>query len=550
MNISFLSPVNFKNTKNNLNSVSNPYFKGNIKTDSFERTQQNKPTYEQLSAYLDIYFEIEDEIRALKEKQTKLSQEEKTLSRMKFRGEFVTKNQINDKWEQIEEIKKEIKKLVLKKEKIIGKINPNVEFLGDDALGWSEKRKIIETRPEIMKLSDIEKANRDGFHKSIWYGGQYLMTNRPNGIQYYVDSSYPANKKNLDILLNENIISKGEFEKKYDIDVIKMNRYIKEGILKQQGLTNLRTGEVESVNLFDVTDETNIKGVERHKNLKSMLPKETKYKAIDFLPIEYISSLGYGSIEEIKNEIINKKLPTQTTTIRTPNGIKETIGLNWKHISAIGTLNFLKNGNSSVISMEEMLKLTKLDITDLEECILSGEVTPIKECLYPKKQEEFEFNTKNAKTREFIEKKQFEYEIKKELLSEERKERASLRAKIAWKLSEETRKASRQVASRMPEIIEIFKKQREIKEINEKIENGEISENEAEKPKISYADRIKIKTYNKYVWEIAGTEEFKYNMQRAKIAVEQLNKDGIHGVKDEEIRYIIVTLNDETSPNQ
>ena len=78
-----------------------------------------------------------------------------------------------------------------------------------------------------------------------------------------------------------------------------------------------------------------------------------------------------------------------------------------------------------------------------------------------------------------------------------------------------------------------------IKEINEQIASGVINEKEAQFPEITEEERIKVKAYYKKVWEAAGSDEFKYNRQRAKMGIEQFSKDGIGAVADEEIKYLI-----------
>ena len=45
-------------------------------------------------------------------------------------------------------------------------------------------------------------------------------------------------------------------------------------------------------------------------------------------------------------------------------------------------LKYLRNQNKNLCSVEQLAKKAKVGVTEIEEALLSGEIKPIRECLY------------------------------------------------------------------------------------------------------------------------------------------------------------------------
>jgi len=508
MLINFLQPKFINKIKPlKITFTSNPILKEGIKSDSFEKRNYS------ISEQATIIDEIDLEIESLKADMADL---ESNLARH-------AKEQI---------IKEEIDKLKEKREKTIAKFNPNVAFLSDSSLSWKEKRERLWQQQEIIPAIKLPRVEDCAFD-SLWRNSDYFIMNKTN-IGNFLDSTYEANIENYKRLSQEGVISYSEFAKKYGFDVQEIYRYVKEGFLQPLTLRNLISGDEIPVHIFD--DEANIvnlNGIERHNKIRKLV-SQSPYCDKNYLPVKYFAKLGFGDEKELLNSITNGKLKGKIIPTKTKDGIKDEQYIAYKSLSAMGWLKYLRNQNKNLMSFEDFAKLTRVDITDMEEALLEGEVQAIPHYIYKDDANKVLINLKHPKNIAFLEKKNFEYEMVKN----ENKEKSSVVMKTAWALSHHTQEIKNSTISKMPEVKEIFSRMEELKDYLKRKEKGELKEGELE-PKITRSDRIKIKTFYKIIWQEAGMEEFRTSIKRAKIGYKEYKEKGLDNVSDIEVKEII-----------
>lgn len=550
--------INFKTATNPIN------FKG-LNQDTFEKQSAAELT---IAQGLDLIFKKDQEIETAKAQKEELETEKEELEKEqkeieKERKEFKKEEQKHyykrDEYEQNSYIIERLTDLIYEKgcdlrglkkerERLIGEINPNVEFMTDVNLNWPQRRRIARQHPEIMFLANFEKALNDTCFTKLMHDSPYFVVNRTN-IGNFIDTSYEPNKENFEIVSKEGMLSYSQFCDKYGFEIQDLNRYVKEGLLTPIQLTNLKTGQKENVHVLDANDEEHTgEGIARHEALEKFLPEESRYADKNFVSEFYLSQLGYGTQKELFEAVQHKNLPGQIIPVK--EGDKEELRafVLYKHISAKGKLAYMRNQNKNITGTEEFAKIAKVDMTDLEDAILSGEVQNIREYIDGNDKNKFIFNLKNPKNIRYIHKKQFEYEILRRELKRQSSEKKSLSALIAWKLCPETKKEAKSIVAMHPELKEIFEKKQQIKEFEKRKSKGEVDPSETA-PYLTRQERIKLKMFYKQMWSQAGTQEYCDARERAKIAIKEYKEGGFNNVKDEYIRQIIVDFYNKKSDN-
>lgn len=516
--------INFKTATNPIN------FKG-LNQDTFERQEA---TESNAAKGLNEIIEIDEKIEALKAKRDELEKQ---------------KGRLSQKDNQLHEIRCELKALKAQREYLIGEVNPNVKFLTDENLNWPQKRKIIQQRPEIIPMVNFEKATSDTCFKKLMYDSPYFIVNRTN-IGNYIDTSFEPNKDNFETISKDGLLSYSQFCDTYGFEIQDLNRYVKAGLLTPIQLTNFMTGQKENVHVFDINNEesTDI-GLKRHEALEKLLPKESRFIDKNFVTVSYLSQLGYGTQKELFEEVKHKNLPGRIISVE-EGGKEETIAfVAYKLVSTKGKLAYMKNQNKNIIGPEEFTKTARIDLTDLEDAILSGEVQNIREYIDSNDKDKFIFNLKNPKNIRYIQKKQFEYEILRQESRRQNNEKSSLALTITWKLCPNTKKEAKSIGAKHPELIEIFEKKQQIKEFEKRKSKGEVDPGETA-PYLTRQERIKLKMFYKQMWSQAGTQEYCDARERAKIAIKEYKESGFNNVKDEYIRQIIVDFYNKKSDNK
>ena len=336
---------------------------------------------------------------------------------------------------------------------------------------------------------------------------------------------------------NKNLASYSQICTKYGFTTQEMNRYVKDGMFKPIHLINLETQEKEAVHIIDLSDEENIKAIERHNQIKNIV-LENPYEDKDVISAKKLSELGFGTQHEIAEAVKFHKLPGKIITKETPEGTKTSILVAYKHPKAVGTLQFLRNQSKTTVNLEQLARIAHTDITELEDALLTGEVEYIPYCIYKPDERKFLFNLKNPKNLKFINQKIFEYKIAQEQVKSERREKSSLRSTIAWALCVNTRQVAKLITAQNPKYKEIFEKLDKIKDYDKRESENELEEGEI-RPFLTKDERIKLKTFYKTMWQEAGLEEYKNAMAKAKEAIIQYKEYGLDSVQSEEIKAVI-----------
>ena len=426
-----------------------------------------------------------------------------------------------------------IKDLINKREDLIKTYNPNVAFLSDEKYTWPQRRSILRAHPEIVSLQKLSKVE-DSVFKSLWCNNKYFVLNKTN-IGNMLDTSYELNKENYGRLAKDGLYSFSEVREKYGFSEKELNRYVQEGYIEPIKLKNIATDEEEPVHVLDINNEKNQKGIERYKFLGSLV-KESPHLDKEYLPVKYLVSLGFGSEKELLQLTKTKKLTGKTVPFKTKDGVKEEFCIFYKKC-AEGELQFLRNENKNVMDTEQFAKRARMSQTEVESAIVDGKLKIIPHYIFESDKDKLFIHLKYPQNAEFLDKKDFEYA----LIQEEKSKLISVRAKLAWALSGNTRKIAREIVGANPELKEIFQKRDDLQDYLDRKEKGELKEGEME-PRLTKEEKIKIKMFYKSVWEKAGTEEYKQSFERAKRTIIEYKQSGFDGIKDEEAKENFIQI--------
>lgn len=570
MIINFLPLSSIKNIKR-VNFTSNPIASDSSGADTFERQTPNYSFSQQVSMIkeyddkiADLTNRISKTLATRKAEERRIRQEyavyeeQLALDKEKVRGteeaeyvKFQYSNCLSEKYkklveaceplrEQEESYKTQREKLSKERELLISRLNPNVEFLTNNGMKWSQRKKILAQRPEIKIVCELPKMEDCAF-KNLWTDNRYFVINKTN-IGNIMDSSYELNKENYERLTKDGLLSFSEFAQTYGFDVKDLNRYISEGYLEFISLKNMITESDEPVHILDINNETNIKGLKRFNKICNLTQK-SPYMDRDYLPAKYLANLGFGTEEELESQTKTKKLKGKIMPLRTPDGIKDELFIYCKN-GAEGELKYLRNQNKDVMTIQEFASMLKLSETEIENAIIKGEVKVIPHYIYEDDKYNVLVNLKSTANSNFVDKKEFE----QQLVQKKRNKNNSLRMRLAWLLSSETRRISDAIIARNEELVDIFDRRDKLNDYLERKAQGRLQDGEME-PRLTKEDKIKIRAFYKAVWDKAGTDEFKASAKRASIAVKEYREGGINAVQDEEIRHLLAQMTAEDSVN-
>lgn len=416
---------------------------------------------------------------------------------------------------------------------------PNTSFLFDPFLDWAQKREILAQRPEIMKLHDISSQypSLENTIKSGRFFDEKLATDK----KLYIDLSTPLNSANMARLRKGTIFSLNQVAQETGMSLDEIRRYINAGFFEQIQLIDKTSGELKGIKAIDWDSEITQTGLKRLKQLRDLTPKTSKgvtslrqQKKSVLVPIDYLSKIGYGTPKEIEEALSNKKVPIRM--IESRQGALSAIDID--NPKAADILRYLEANNQNLCSVEEMAKRAKTSPTVIEDALLSGEIVPIKECTGAN-ESKIKINAATKRNLAYIDKKLFE----RELLQQERKTATSLRSKLAWHFCPNTRLAAKTAFEQNSKALsEIKTKIKDLKMLiaNPELKPEEAEEFEAQLSKLLQEEEIlTAKTFGK-MWDISGTDEYTQGMQRAIEIIEQIQKQGIDSIEDEEVKTIIL----------
>ena len=291
---------------------------------------------------------------------------------------------------------------------------PNTSFLYDPLLSFAEKKAILEQKPEIIKLIDI--YTQFPSLKSIVTSKKYFDEKTVNEGLIYVDLSNALNGENMRRLSCALPMSTSKVAQETGMGAQDVRRYINSGFFEPITLIDKQTGSEVTINAIDWQSEVTQSGLERLKRLRDLAPKYSKGIATlkeqgrpQLVPLEYLSKIGFGTVEEIEEALKNYKIPTKT--VKGKEGLITVINIDSP--KARGVLNYLETNNKNLCSVEQMAKRAKTSPTVIEDAILSGQIVPIKESV-SMGEKAIKINAASKKNQAFFEKMQFQRELQQQ----------------------------------------------------------------------------------------------------------------------------------------
>lgn len=163
--------------------------------------------------------------------------------------------------------------------------------------------------------------------------------------------------------------------------------------------------------------------------------------------------------------------------------------------------------------------------------------------------EEIRRQVKASEENRRIKKEEQKLEIQRH--KDEISENASLQKTVAWALAPNTRQIQAEYMN--PYVREILDKNAELKQIQDKLLTGEISEEEAEKltgeAKLTPEEERGMLSFYKTCWEISGTEEWKQALKDANIYVEQYKNGGLDAVDNSAVKERLAVWEQQHNKN-
>ena len=545
MNISLLSsPFVSTLKKVNFNSTNPIAFKGNTKCDSFEHSGEVRILALELQ-------KNDEELKAIYQELGKHEANEPKIIGSYYSIERRLSGEKWDKWhDELKELRTRKTNTEKRRNQLIAQYNPNLAFLLDESISWPRKKSVLASNPELKQPRELKKFKKphdydNSYFANIWKNPKYFIMFKTN-IGSILDSSYPGNKENYKRLSQEDLLSYVEICEKYGIDSKDIHRYVQDGYFEPVKLIDLISGEEENVHAIDFKNPVNLEGVERHNIIASSVSKYTKDD--EWISVSNLVKLGFGSEEEINKAIKFKQLRSTKCQKMVDGTVQDITYVNYKR--GEGALQYLRNQNKNIVSLEELAKRTRTSVSEIEDDVVAKENRCIPYYLFESDKGKILFNLNSEKIKDYVDKKDFEYS----LVKEERRKNASLRMKIVYELCSDIKAYAQKLRSQDPEIDEIFKIKDEIKDYNERKEKGLVSDDEVE-PFLTKRQRKKIEIfYRRVMYPLSAKyrncnesddrkkryDEFMNAMTRAKIAVSEYKEGGINNVSDEEIKNIMI----------
>lgn len=542
--------INFSTLKFNTNYV-NPNFLINKQTPAKQVNSINEISFSGVSSDPIIYKLRSSEQSA--GKIVKLRAELTQLENDRLSSK-ITQSQYEKKAAKIQE---KIDTLTQQTEKLEEEIQkyrefrkrPNAAFIYDSSLTPKQKEQEIQKHPEFKTINQI--AQETGV--DITYSNKYFMPDFINR-KRYIDISYPGNRKNYDALLqnSEAIISTTEFAREADLPKGTVESLAKRGVIKTFELTDIYNEQPVSVNfipkiVLDKADNIRMLIPVKSPYYKSILPENNEN--LPLVPIGHLSKLGYGTKQQLYDMFKNGFLRGKEGIIEKDGNKYRQVLINITSTTAENNLELAKRKNKNYLTICELAKQLKVSRAEIERAIIEGELIANNEYLFSSPEEQKSgVCLYNPKNKAFIEKLAFEEQAKTQVLQEAQqteelpkesdketvtkiKSLVGLRSKIAWYLAPETRKVASELAKGDGFLARVIEKEQRIRA--SKDDESDTAE------KLTEAERRKIRSYRKDLWNKAGTAEFKSASKQANKIVDLYVSEGIDAIEDPEIRKII-----------
>lgn len=431
------------------------------------------------------------------------------------------------------------------------KESPNSAFLYDVRIPLEEREIMLKNDEKFVKVMDLELSKRKvrpcTTQLALYRNSRFFDFDMFKGVSY-VNTYDKTSRQNLEILQNSSFMQPLDtpgLESNFTMREI--SEYIKNGYLKPLKLTDIKTGEEIPVPCFDPQESK--EAIERHNILT---PSKSKYfqKWTDkstkpnYIPASYLVKNGFGTPQILYKAINKGLLDGKIETIETPQGRKYRVFVNFNTDKSKTNLRIIRNSDKKIIEFNELLDLLEMDKKALQDDIVSGKLTPISDYLLDEPEQKLFIDLKDKQNLDYVIQKFFENEAKDEILKKEKVKKGSinsLRGKLAYYFSPNTKAIASELAKGDGYLISIFQKQDEILKYNRAIkENCSTDEElEPEKMELSKKEEIKLKSYYKHLWEIAGTQEIKEGYAKANEIIEQYLTFGLKSIEDENVRKII-----------
>ena len=220
--------------------------------------------------------------------------------------------------------------------------------------------------------------------------------------------------------------------------------------------------------------------------------------------------------------------------VETPKGKKYRTFVNLQSENNIQKFHKIME-KAPVLTLAELSKEIGVSQKDLKEYIKDGDLDIIDEYLFIKDSETIRIDKRNPKTQDFIQKIQFEKELKEQLKQEEKLKKQE---KIKVKKQKELDLMNKIKSLRMKLVWHFCPKTRNVASILA-LNNGYLSkiiEKDKDNKELSKQEEVVLKTYNRSVWNNAGVDELKEAFKKANELIELYNSNGIDSIEDEEIK--------------
>ncbi len=437
--------------------------------------------------------------------------------------------------------------------------NPNTAFLYDPSLSHVEKIKELNKHPEIKTVGNALKNTHIGadavmddlFEFDILTTEYETHGSIKTKETRLIDSTYAKNKESLEMLSNrsEDLYDYASFRKRFKMPVEDFINYLRLGRLEKLNPDTENNTTCPHSRILDITSEKNKKAVLLYRTLN----QRSGYldKLIDAERGEKI----YADTQDLKNYGINnekliakliKKGSIDGKILEDEDNNALTILVNLNDRKTASTLRYIRSKNC--VDIEAYSAKYGIPVPELEDAFMDGKLDLLCRPLFMGEFGKPMIDLTSRKNLEYLNNELLHKEIQHEILSNKKtiiRALDSLKMKIAWYLSPQTRNVAHKIAKLNPEIAMILKKKEEI----DKEKTAEKSEDENEIqvdenldyviPSLSESEEKLLKQYYKGIWKVAGTEEFLAARKKAAEIIQDYQKNGITAIEDSYIKNLI-----------
>ena len=411
------------------------------------------------------------------------------------------------------------------------KLNPKTAFLYDPYTSLKEKERILEQSSDLISVRNfcdklgITKKAFDSLlengHIEVHYAD---CLSKPSLDSMIVDVSTFKNSNLVNILQDKKDVLKDGHTIMQNYNMLEKHIYalINSGELvpfSPDGSILNPKSKIDS--LYDVSDSINS---ETLKEFTRCHPQKSKYYYGKKVPACYLSKLGFGSPSEIRQMVARGNIVGNIEAIDTPDGRKFRTTVDLTRGNRSEDYLFLsRKNNPLIVDEKQFAKKFGIRISDVSLALKEGEIEIIPEAVFLDDAQKLWFNLDSKKNQAFVEKTQLQKFLEEQLKTQKQqteKNMHSLKMKLAWELSPETRKIASQKAQDRRYI-------------------GAILDKEAQGIDLSGSEIRALNGYRKTVWAAAGTDEFKAGLKSAKEYVELFLEQGLSAIKDKKLRDIM-----------